>query len=67
MEVVTGPDLVEAGGRKVVMTGQRVGSDPQMLFRFEAGGRFEIVGLEGWAYDEEATKTQTFSSPLWGR
>ncbi len=61
VEIVTGPDLVQSGSRTVAMPGQRVDDDIQMLFGFEAGGRFEIVGFEGWACDgEEAARTLAF-------
>lgn len=61
VEVLSGPDLVSEGGRTLAMMGQRVDDDVQMLFGFEEGGRFELVGFQGWAHDgEEAARTLAF-------
>ncbi len=54
VEVTSPPELVSTSdGRPLAMMGQRVGSDVQVLFALLAGNRFEVVGFEGWAYDEE--------------
>lgn len=47
VEVVTDPDLVESGARTIAMLGQRVDSDVQMLFGFEAGGPLRGGGVRG--------------------
>jgi hypothetical protein len=53
IEVLSPPEQTAMGGRKAALAGIKVGSDMQFLIAVQLDGRFELMGFEGNAYDEE--------------
>jgi hypothetical protein len=53
VEVIQAAEVTGTNPRPLAIMAQKVDSSIQVIFALEAGGRFEAITFEGWAYDEE--------------
>lgn len=72
IEVLQPAEASGATGRPLAMQAFAADGDIVVAFALQAGGRFQLLGFEGWAYDEEeVARTLAFlssdASPLMDR